>query len=94
MGWTEWVAVVADMMIIFMGLLLGLAGLAVVLFMWFLYRRIGPILDKVRVTAINIQGTTAFASENAVNPIIRTVGFVSGVREGMRFISSALRRGR
>lgn len=101
MDWTQWVAVGADLMIIFMGLLLGLAGLAVVLFMWFLYRRVGPILDQVRAvtvtfreTAHNIQGTTAFVGEQAVTPIIRTVGFVNGVRRGLQFIGSVLRRGR
>lgn len=101
MDWTQWVAVVADLMIIFMGLLLGLAGLAVVLFMWFLYRRVGPLLDQVRGITVNvrdttytIRGTAAFMGENAVTPIIRTVGFVNGVRRGLAFIGSVLRRGR
>src|ERR1043166_6795712 len=41
-----------------------------------------PALDSVRDTAKNIQGTTEFVSQSAVQPIFRAYGIFAGVRKG------------
>jgi hypothetical protein len=94
LDWTQWIAVIRDIAVIFMGLLVGLAGLSVVLVMWLLYRKITPILTTVHNTVVNVQGTTEFLSEQAVRPVIRTAGFVNGMRRSASFLGTILRRGR
>jgi hypothetical protein len=39
-----------------------------------------PTLDSVRGTVVNVKGTTEYASEAAVKPIVRAYGVVAGVR--------------
>ena len=38
------------------------------------------VLDAAQGTMNDVQGTAAFVSETAVSPLIRFVGFVSGVK--------------
>lgn len=39
-----------------------------------------PLLDTTRQTVSQVRGTTAYLSEAAANPIIRSYGVVAGVR--------------
>jgi hypothetical protein len=39
-----------------------------------------PLLDTAKQTAGNVKGTTAYVSQAAVTPIVRTYGVVAGVR--------------
>ena len=91
-GWPLWVSVAADIAIIFMAAMVGLAGLAVALLAYVVYRRLGPILDSVTSTARNVQGTSSFLGEQAVRPVIRTAGFVAGVRRAIATLLWLLRR--
>lgn len=43
-------------------------------------REIKPILVKLQTSAVTVQGTTAFLSENAAKPVISTVATVVAVR--------------
>jgi hypothetical protein len=42
-----------------------------------------PLLETAKETASNVRGTTAYVSEAAVQPIVRTYGVVAGVRRAV-----------
>ena len=51
------------------------------------YKKVAPLIDRVKQvldtvqgTMNNVQGTAIFVSETAVSPLIRALGFVSGVK--------------
>jgi hypothetical protein len=46
-----------------------------------------PILGKAKESATNVAGTTAYVSEAAVTPIVRTYGIVAGVRRAAAVIA-------
>ena len=54
-----------------------------------------PLLDSVRQSIQNVQGTTAFIGETAVAPIIRVYSIVAGTRRMLGVLGGfAGRRGR
>lgn len=89
------VALTRDWVIIFMGLAVGLffvIGLVFLVVLGLLTRvllkkslsvideNVKPTLNSVKATADNVKGTTAFVSQSAMKPIVRTYGVVAGVR--------------
>jgi hypothetical protein len=92
--WATW----RDIVIVFTGLfwLLGgvlLVALLIVLIVLALtVRRVlvehaAPALDSLKETLDNVKGTTEFAGETVVSPIIRAYSIVSGVRSGIGAIT-------
>ena len=88
--WSEW----RDIVIVLVGLFWLLAGaLAVVLIgalivLVFVLRRLvkdhaAPALDSLKESLDNVKGTTEFAGETVVSPIIRGYSVVRGVRSGV-----------
>jgi hypothetical protein len=43
-------------------------------------REIKPILVKLQSSAVTVQGTTTFLSENAVKPVISTAATIAAAR--------------
>jgi hypothetical protein len=52
-----------------------------------------PAIGDVRATLQELKGTTEFMADQAVHPVIRLVGVVSGVKRGLS-VASGLRRRR
>jgi hypothetical protein len=46
-----------------------------------------PLLDSAKETAQNVKGTSAYVSQAAVQPIIKTYGVVAGVRRAASVIA-------
>ena len=89
------VATFRDWVIIFMGIAVAaffVVALVITLVLGLLLRAllkksmslvddsVRPLLDSAKSTADNVKGTSAFVSQSAVSPIIRTYGVVAGVR--------------
>jgi hypothetical protein len=53
-----------------------------------------PTINEVRSTLQELKGTTEFISDQAVHPIIRTAGVISGVKRGFSVASNIARRRR
>jgi hypothetical protein len=53
-----------------------------------------PTINEVRSTLQELKGTTEFISDQAVHPIIRTAGVISGVKRGLSVASGIARRRR
>lgn len=93
--WANW----RDIMIVFAGFFWLLAGLllcallAVLVILVFVVRRVlnenvAPAVDSLKDSLDNIRGTTEFAGETVVSPIIRVYSVVSGVRSGISAIGN------
>ena len=95
-SWSEW----RDITIVVIGFLTAFAlFLTIVLLMALvvlavtarrvLKNNLGPALDSLRDTLDNVRGTTEFAGETVVTPIIRVYSVVRGVRSGLGAIKNA-----
>jgi uncharacterized membrane protein len=93
--WSQW----RDIIIVLFGLFWLFAGvLAVVLMialivLVFAVRKVvrdhaAPALDSLRQTLDNVRGTTEFAGETVVSPIIRVYSVARGVRTGLSAITN------
>jgi hypothetical protein len=47
---------------------------------------IKPILEQTNETIGTVKGTTTFVSKNVVNPVIKTTGYVAGLRRGLKVL--------
>lgn len=94
--WAEW----RDITIVATGFLLALALLLTIILLMALVvlvvtaRRVlldnlRPALDSLRDALDNVRGTTEFASETLVTPIIRIYSMVRGVRKGLSAVKKA-----
>ena len=94
-SWSEW----RDIMIVLMGffwalsLMLMVVLMAVLVFLALMVRRIlrdnaAPAIDSLKGALDNVKGTTEFAGESIVSPIIRVYSVVAGVRSGIGAISN------
>ena len=89
-----------------LGIIFLVASLLVVTFLFFsvkglintlkelLQETVKPTLDSVRDTARSVKGTTDFVGETAVRPIIKTYGFLAGVKRGAGVLSGLAGRKR
>jgi hypothetical protein len=89
-SWAEW----RDIAIVFSTLFWALAGvilvalLAALVFLIFAIRNllkdnVAPAVDSLKGTLDNVRGTTEFAGETVVSPLIRAYSVVRGVRTGV-----------
>jgi len=94
-SWSEW----RDIVIVFGGLWFALAGLifvvllAALVYIAFTVRSIlrdnvAPAVDSAKATLDNVRGTTEFAGQTVVSPIIRTYSIIRGVRSGIGAITN------
>jgi hypothetical protein len=94
-SWSEW----RDILLVFTLFFFMFAGILLVilmvalLFLVFLVRRIlrenaAPAIDSLRSSLDNIRGTTEFAGETVVSPIIRTYAVIKGVRRGIGAVTN------
>jgi ABC-type Fe3+ transport system permease subunit len=94
-SWSQW----RDIFIVFMALFWAFAGfltviLIVVLILLALAARrvmrenVAPAVDSLKDSLDNIRGTTEFAGETVVSPIIRVYSVVRGVRSGVRAVGN------
>lgn len=94
-SWAEW----RDIVIVFGGifgalaLLLVCVLLAALVFVAFTVRRIlmqnvAPAVDSLKDSLDNVRGTTEFAGETVVSPIIRVYSVVRGVRAGIGTVTN------
>jgi len=89
-----------------LGIIFLAVSLGVVVFLFFsikgligtirelLQETVKPTLDSVRDTARSVKGTTDFVGETAVRPIIKTYGFLAGVKRGAGVLSGLAGRKR
>ncbi len=94
-SWAEW----RDIVIVFGGIFAALALLlvcvllAALVFLVFTLRRIlernvAPAVDSLKDSLDNVRGTTEFAGETVVSPIIRVYSVVRGVRAGLGAVTN------
>ena len=94
-SWSEW----RDIVIVFTALFWLLAGIvfvAVAIALFFLIsvtRKVMkenavPAIDSLKASLDNVKGTTEFAGETVVSPIIRVYSVFKGVRTGLGAVSS------
>jgi hypothetical protein len=94
-SWSQW----RDILIVFMAAFWMMAGLLtvvliVVLILLALAARrvmrenVAPAVDSLKDSLDNIRGTTEFAGETVVSPIIRVYSVVRGVRSGVRAVGN------
>ena len=94
-SWSEW----RDIMIVLLGffwalsLMLLVVLMAVLVFLALMVRRIlrdnaAPAIDSLKGALDNVKGTTEFAGESIVSPIIRVYAVVAGVRSGIGAIGN------
>lgn len=53
-----------------------------------------PFARSAREAASQVKGTAQFVSQTAVQPIVRTYGFIAGARRALAVVSGLTRRGR
>ena len=93
-SWAEW----RDILIVFtaifwvVGGILTVAMMGALLLLVLLLRRVikenaVPALDSLKDSLDNVRGTTEFAGETIVSPIIRTYAVVKGIRSGIGAIT-------
>ncbi len=85
-------AEIRDIAIIVVGVLAIILILLMIALTALLLVKVGPILDSAKGTLSNVRGTSTFVSDMAVKPIVRTLGFASGVRKAVGVILSLTRR--
>lgn len=56
--------------------------------------KLGPILDSLKDTVGNVQGTTSFISDTTVKPIIKVKSFMSGAKRAITALASFPKRKR
>lgn len=94
-SWSEW----RDIVIVMSGFFFMLAGIlsvvlvAALIFLVILVRKVmkenaAPAIDSLRASLDNLKGTTEFAGETVVSPIIRVYSVVKGVRTGVSAVTS------
>jgi hypothetical protein len=93
-SWAEW----RDILIVFtavfwvVGGVLTVVVMGALLFLVLLLRRVikenaVPAIDSLKESLDNVRGTTEFAGETIVSPLIRTYAIVKGVRTGIGAIT-------
>lgn len=90
-----------DVMIIFMGLVFLLIGAALVVLIFqvavltnMLQHEIKPILDSTNETVNTLRGTTAFISENLVEPIVKLNAYMAALGQVVDSLGALGRFGR
>ncbi|MCK9517419.1 MAG: hypothetical protein M0R74_00105 [Dehalococcoidia bacterium] len=94
-SWSEW----RDIVIVIGGIFAALAFLllcvliAALVFLVFTARRmlkenVAPAVDSLKDSLDNVRGTTEFAGETVVSPIIRVYSVVRGVRAGVGAVTN------
>lgn len=97
-SWSEW----RDITIVIMGTLGVIAMLLTIVLLMalvvlvvtarrLLQENLRPTIDSLRDSLDNLRGTTEFASETVVTPIIRVYSVVRGVRSGLTALKHAPR---
>lgn len=94
-------AAVRDVFIIFMGLVFLLIGAALVVLIFqlavltnMLQHEIKPILDSTNETVNTLRGTTAFISENLVEPIVKLNAYMAALAQVVDSLGALGRFGR
>ena len=94
-------ASVRDVFIIFMALEFVVIGVALVVLIFqlavltnMLQHEIKPILDSTSETINTVRGTTAFISENLVDPIVKLNTYVAAIAQVMDSLGGLARFGR
>jgi hypothetical protein len=94
-SWSEWrdIMIVLSAGFIFLAAVAWLAAGAAAAFLFFTVRRllknnVAPAVDSMKDSLDNIRGTTEFAGETVVSPIIRVYSAVRGVRAGLGAVTS------
>lgn len=93
-SWADW----RDVFLVFAGLMWFIAGAlwlaaGAAAFFLFLYVRkmlkenVAPAVDSLKTSLDNVKGTTEFAGETVVSPLIRAYSIVRGVRGGVGAIT-------
>ncbi|MFZ0545894.1 MAG: hypothetical protein WAM60_10680 [Candidatus Promineifilaceae bacterium] len=84
---------IRDIFIIVLALESCLFGIILMVMMVMLVRlvntiefEIKPILEQTNETIGTVKGTTTFVSKNVVNPVIKTTGYIAGVRRGLKVL--------
>lgn len=84
---------VRDIFIIALALESCLFGIILLVMMVMLIRlvntiefEIKPILEQTNQTIGTVKGTTTFVSKKVVNPVIKTTGYIAGVRRGLKVL--------
>jgi hypothetical protein len=84
---------IRDIFIIALALESCLFGIILMVMMVMLVRlvntiefEIKPILEQTNETIGTVKGTTTFVSKNVVNPVIKTTGYVAGLRRGLKVL--------
>lgn len=84
---------IRDIFIIALALESCLFGIILMVMMVMLVRlvntvefEIKPILEQTNETIGTVRGTTTFVSKNVVNPVIKTTGYVAGLRRGLKVL--------
>jgi hypothetical protein len=90
---------IRDIFIIFMAIVSLLIGLTLVILIVqiarlinLLQNEIKPILDSTNETVSNLRGTTAFLSDNLVEPVIKMNEYLAGLSQGLKVLSLTRRR--
>lgn len=94
-SWSEW----RDIVIVFGGLFFALAWLVTLILLAVLVyvaltvrsilrENVAPAVDSAKATLDNVRGTTEFAGQTVVSPIIRTYSVIRGVRTGIGAVTS------
>ena len=89
-SWAEW----RDIAIVFSSFWWALAGFVMVILLavlvWLVMQirslmrdNVAPAVDSLKGTLDNVRGTTEFAGETVVSPLIRAYSVVRGVRSGV-----------
>ncbi|MBN9491925.1 hypothetical protein J0H33_01060, partial [bacterium] len=89
-SWSNW----RDIVIVIMGVFWAIAGMlaialmVILIFLALLIRRVVkenavPAIDSLKDSLDNVRGTTEFAGETIVSPLVRTYAVVKGVRQGI-----------
>jgi predicted tellurium resistance membrane protein TerC len=94
-------ATIRDIFIIFMGLIFLLIGAALIVLIVqlavlinMLQHEIKPILDSTNETVNTLRGTTAFISENLVEPIVKLNAYVAAIAQVVDSLGALGRFGR
>lgn len=94
-SWSEWrdIFVVLSAGFIFLAAAAWLAAGVAAFFLFLVVRRlmkenVAPAVDSLRTSLDNVRGTTEFAGETVVSPLIRVYSAVRGVRAGLGAVTS------
>lgn len=90
-------AIIRDIAIIIIAIQSIVIGLLIGILVWQVWRlirmiqtEIKPIIEETQETVNTVRGTTSFVSNNLVQPIAKTGGYLSGAREMVRVLGSGL----